>query len=97
MIYFLQGPRGTPPCCPSPHLGSSKEHVEDVTVTLDLEMKEGVDVVSFPGIRHKQREKMMEDVEEDCPSSSELLKFTLVSQDEHARLNSNKQFTELDE
>ncbi|XP_038126404.1 polycystic kidney disease 1 like 1 [Cyprinodon tularosa] len=80
MIYFLQGPRGTPPCCPSPHLGSSKEHVEDVTVTLDLEMKEGVNVVSFPGIRHKQREKMMEDVEEDCPSSSELLKFTLVAE-----------------
>ncbi|XP_015242082.1 PREDICTED: polycystic kidney disease protein 1-like 1 [Cyprinodon variegatus] len=80
MIYFLQGPRGTPPCCPSPHLGSSKEHVEDVTVTLDLEIKEGVDVVSFPGIRHKQREKMMEDVEEDCPSSSELLKFTLVAE-----------------
>ncbi|KAM4719111.1 polycystin-1-like protein 1 [Anableps anableps] len=78
-IYLIQGTFSTIPCCPSAHLSSSRKPVEAVTVTLQADMSEGMEVLFCWGLTHKKPKKIMEDVKKASPSSSDYLKSTLVA------------------
>ncbi|XP_017157255.1 polycystic kidney disease 1 like 1 [Poecilia reticulata] len=58
--------------------GSSRKPVEVETVTQQADMSEGREVLLCWGLTHKQREKILEDVEKANSSSADCLKNTLV-------------------
>ncbi|XP_014845773.1 PREDICTED: polycystic kidney disease 1 like 1-like [Poecilia mexicana] len=58
--------------------GSSRKPVEVETVTQQADMSEGGEVLLCWGLTHKQREKILEDVEKANPSSDDCLKNTLA-------------------
>lgn len=79
--YLRQGLLDNLSCCPLSHLGSNRKPVEAETVTQQADMSEGGEVLLCWGLTHKQREKILEDVQKANPSSADCLKSTLVSQD----------------
>lgn len=78
VIYLLRSSPDTPPVA---HLGSNRNPAKAVTVSLQADMRKGVEVLSCWGLMDKHQAEILEDVEENCPSSTNCLKSILVSKD----------------